>query len=144
MNTVGDTATNPKYRLLIIGAGGFGREMLGWIKSYPSLVQLPEGEWYVGGFLDDNPNALENYNVDVDIIGKPLEFDYQSNDRVICTIAEPKPKLKLGRTIMKRGVEFVNIISDPTILKRDNMFGVGVIMVPGSNMTTNITIGNFK
>jgi len=135
--------TTPKYRILIIGAGGFGREVLGWINSYPSLVQLPENEWTVGGFLDDNAQALDNYGLDVEVIGKPLEFDYKPTDRLLCTIAESKIRLEICRQLETLDVEFTSLISDSTILKRQNKLGKGIIMIPGSNMTTNVVIGNY-
>ena len=135
--------TIPKYRVLIIGAGGFGREVLGWINSYPSLVQLPENEWSIGGFLDDNTQALDNYKLDVEIIGKPLKFDYQPTDRLVCTIAESKTRLDICRQLETLNVEFINVISDLTILKRQNKLGKGIIMIPGSNMTTNVVVGNY-
>ena len=135
--------TVPKYRVLIIGAGGFGREVLAWIKSFPASIQLPKDEWYIGGFLDDNSQALDQYNIKEKIIGKPLEFEYQPEDRLICTIAEPHVKLKLCRQLEAQNRQFVNMFCDRSILERDNIFGKGIIMVPGANMTTNITVGNY-
>lgn len=135
--------TDQKYRVLIIGAGGLGREVLGWLRSYPESIQLPKDQWYFGGFLDDNLKALDNYDMEESIIGKPLEFDYKQSDRLICTIADPKTKLDICHQIESNNGKFVNLISDATILKRNNKIGKGVILVPGATMTTNVTIGNF-
>ena len=44
-----------QHRLLIIGAGGFGRELLGWALGVPPGAR----DWAIGGFLDANPAALE-------------------------------------------------------------------------------------
>jgi len=133
----------PKYRILIIGAGGFGREVLGWLLNYPSAIQLPENEWTFGGFLDDNLHALDGFDIDGMIIGKPLDFDYQPTDRLICAIANPEAKLSLCRQIQSQNGQFINMICDTTIFDRQNKLGIGVIMVPGAIITTNVTLGNF-
>ncbi|MBV5335588.1 hypothetical protein JZU48_00760, partial [bacterium] len=41
-------------KLLIIGAGGFGRELYVWASQHPDCGRA----WTLAGFLDDNPEAL--------------------------------------------------------------------------------------
>ena len=45
-------------KLIIVGAGGFGREVYNWAMD----VQKVNNEWKIGGFLDKNPRALEKYD----------------------------------------------------------------------------------
>lgn len=135
--------TFTKYRVLIIGAGGFGREVLNWLISYPTSIQFPLDRWYFGGFLDDNLNALDNFDIEGKILGKPLEFDYQSSDRLICAIANPEAKLPLCRRIESMNGQFINMICDETVYSRQNKLGKGIIMVPGAIITTNVSIGDF-
>lgn len=40
--------------LIIIGAGGCGRELLQWVKDINKVKKL----WNIKGFLDDDLNAL--------------------------------------------------------------------------------------
>ena len=47
-------------RLVIVGAGGFGREILSWVEDVPVSEKFQ-----VMGFLDDNPRALDGYNYPV-------------------------------------------------------------------------------
>ena len=49
-------------QLVIVGAGGLGREVLAWAR------QSVEG-WSVRGFIDDNGQALDGYAKDVPILG---------------------------------------------------------------------------
>ena len=46
--------------LIIVGAGGFGRELLQWIKD----INRIERKWNIAGFIDDNVEALKNYKCD--------------------------------------------------------------------------------
>ncbi|MBI1184761.1 transferase [bacterium] len=135
---------NPStYRILIIGAGGFGREILAWLRSYPASIQISQEEWSFGGFLDDNPNALDSYDIEGAVIGKPLDFDYQASDRLICAIADPEAKLKICRQIQANNGQFINMICDTKTLERQNKLGIGIIMVPGATITSHVALGNF-
>ncbi len=41
-------------KLLIVGAGGFGRELYVWASQHPDCGRA----WTLAGFLDDNADAL--------------------------------------------------------------------------------------
>ena len=43
--------------LIIIGAGGLGRQMFAWAKECPGYNK----EFDIKGFLDDNKNALNGF-----------------------------------------------------------------------------------
>ena len=51
--------------LLIVGAGGLGRELLQWVKD----VNSAEATWHIKGFLDDNPNRLDGIECDYEVVG---------------------------------------------------------------------------
>jgi len=53
-----------KYNIIIVGAGGFGREVYLWTKD-----SFPKGKYYIKGFLDDDKRALDKFNLDITIIG---------------------------------------------------------------------------
>ena len=44
-------------KLLIVGAGGFGRELYVWASQHPDCGQA----WELEGFLDDNSQALQSF-----------------------------------------------------------------------------------
>ena len=54
-------------RLIIIGAGSFGREILEYAIA---IVEAGKNEWEIGGFLDDNLHALDEYDVKYPILGR--------------------------------------------------------------------------
>ena len=45
------------YDIIILGAGGLGRELYLWAKD-----SFPKDQYKIKGFLDDNPKVLNNYN----------------------------------------------------------------------------------
>ena len=51
--------------LIIVGAGGFGREVLQCVKDINKVFQ----RWNIKGFIDDDPSALAKVECDYHIIG---------------------------------------------------------------------------
>lgn len=126
-------------RLLIIGAGGFGREVLSWAID----SQLMHQEWRVYGFLDENPLALDEYKCAYTIIGSPSTYQHEDEDVFICAIGDPKIKLSVCKKLRKRGAKFINLIHPSAIIGLDNRFGIGCVFSPKATITTNVTLGDF-
>jgi len=125
--------------LIIIGAGGFGREVLCWALD----VEPSQNEWRVGGFLDDNLAALDGYMLAHQIIGAPSSYVPNGNDVFICAIGHPKTKIKVCRSLQDRGALFINLIHPTALVGRFNKLGCGCILCPRSCITTNVTLGDF-
>ena len=73
-------------QLIIVGAGGFGRELLQWCKD----VQSVKKEWDIAGFIDDNTKALDGYKCDHKIIGTISEWIPEEDKVFAIAIADPK------------------------------------------------------
>lgn len=130
-----------KLRLLIIGASGFGRELLAWINDIIAAGHQPD--WEVGGFLDANPNALAKFGIDLPILADPATYQPQPQDRFVCAIGDPKTKLRISRALQARGAEFVNVIHPTAILGERCQIGTGLIMCPLSVVTVDTKLGDF-
>jgi sugar O-acyltransferase (sialic acid O-acetyltransferase NeuD family) len=126
-------------RLLILGAGGFGREVLEWASGVPTHAR----DWEIGGFLDANPSATKGYPCAVAILGDPLQFNYRPDDVVVPAIGDPASRLKLCRTLQARGVQFRTIVHPSAIVGQGCRLGVGTVLCPGVVVTTNVEMGDF-
>ena len=60
--------------LYIVGAGGFGREVYGWLIDELTLLK---GHTFIG-FLDDNNDALIGFELDHEDVGKKNCIKYKS------------------------------------------------------------------
>lgn len=125
-------------RLLIIGAGGFGREVLSWAMDIPKKNR----DWQIGGFLDINPNALKELDYDYPIID-PLLYTLNAEDRFICGIGRPETKLNICRKMIRNGGQFINIIHPSVRIGKNVTIGNGCIICPGSIITSDVIIGDF-
>lgn len=128
-----------KKRLLIVGAGGMGREVLAWAED----IVDSGADWYVGGFLDRNGTALESYDIDLPILGTPDTFQPLANDVFTCAIGDPKTKLDVSRSLQTRGAEFINLIHSSVIIGSRVQLGSGMIACPHVCITCDVRLGDF-
>ncbi|HJQ68486.1 MAG TPA: acetyltransferase [Blastocatellia bacterium] len=126
-------------RLLIIGAGGFGREVMGWA----SHANRDRRDWEVGGFLDSNPKALDGYGREVGIVGDPLTYTPSDTDLFVCAIGDPATKLRVCKELKERGASFLTLIHPTAVVGLDCVIGEGCVLCPGAVVTTNVTLGSF-
>lgn len=126
-------------RLLIIGAGGFGREVLKWALDIPQKNR----NWEVGAFLDANPAVLDAYNCGFSILDDPMNYFPKEGDRFICAIGHPLTKLRICRSLKERGAQFISLIHPTAIVGDRCIIGAGCIFCPGVVVTADVEIGDF-
>ena len=125
-------------RLLIIGAGGFGREVLAWARACPEH----EVDWEVGGFIDANPNALDGFNVSVPIVGSDIDYQPLPSDVFVCAIGNPADRRKSVERLLAKDACFVNVIHPTAVLGERVKLGIGVVVCPYCVCTSDIEIGD--
>jgi len=126
-----------KKRLIIVGAGGLGREV------YGLLTRQPSSEWILYGFLDDNPAALAGWDLPHKVIGGINHYQPSGRDVLIPAIGMPKSRLPACHTLKERGAHFINFIHPHTTIGNYNKIGSGCIIYPGVRLTAFITIGDY-
>lgn len=126
-------------RLLIVGAGGFGREVLNWAQDVPAVGR----DWDVGGFLDANLSAVNEYDCGFPVLDDPLAYAPQEDDRFICAIGHTRTKIRVCNHLKKRGAKFITLIHPTAVVGSTCVIGEGCIFCPGSIVTTDVRIGDF-
>ena len=126
-------------RLLIVGGGGFGREVLSWCLQAPAHTN----EWEIGGFLDSNPAALEKHNCEFGVVGDPSTYSPSGDDLFVLAIGNPKTKLRLCKALKERGASFITLLHPTVVIGRDCRIGEGCVLCPGAVLTTNVSLGSF-
>ena len=122
--------------LVIIGAGGFGREVAWLIER---INQVKE-EWNLMGFVDDN-DEIQNKEVNgYKVIGN-IEWLQQQEIYVVNAIGDPITKKK----IIERLNESKNtypVLIDPSVIYSNRVtFGEGSIICAANILTVDIKIG---
>ena len=125
--------------LIIIGAGGLGRELLQWIKD----SNIKDLVWNIKGFIDDNSNLLANIKCSHTIIGTVQDWIPTENEVFVCAIANPQIKENIVKKLKLKGANFTNVIHPSAIIGSENSIGEGLILYPFARITVNCTVGNF-
>ncbi len=126
-------------KLIIIGAGQFGREVADWVLQIPE----PSRKWHFAGFLDSRPHILNGFFENYSIIGSPFDYMPQENEVFVCAIGDPYEKEKFIATLKSKGALFQTIIHPSAVIGSHNRIGDGCIICPGAIITNNVTIENF-
>jgi sugar O-acyltransferase (sialic acid O-acetyltransferase NeuD family) len=125
--------------LIIIGAGGYGREVY-------NLATQCEGfnkDYIIKGFIDDNPNALNGFDNYPPIISKIKGYNIKDNDVFSCAIGNVKNKKQFCLDIIHKSGKFINLIHPTVNLNFNVKIGNGVIIFLHSNISNDCIIEDF-
>ena len=125
-------------RLLIIGAGGFGRELESWLDAVPEASR----DWRIHGYLDDGPDALAGYPSDYTVVGALSTFPFRESDVAVLAIGDPRSKQKVVGQLENR-VEFLTFIGPGSRMGKNVRLGRGTVIGVNCILTTNIDVGDF-
>jgi sugar O-acyltransferase (sialic acid O-acetyltransferase NeuD family) len=126
-------------KIIIVGAGGFGRELLQWIKD----INYIKPTWIIEGFIDDNLDALNNLTCDFNVIGKISDWQVKNNEVFALAIAEPHIKEQVVSAMISKGAVFESIIHPQAKICDFSTIGQGAILYPHSTIGPNCLIGDF-
>lgn len=126
-------------KILILGAGGFGRELLQWIKD----INKVKPTWEIAGFLDDNLHALDGVAHDTEIVGTIKDWQPKEDEEFALAFGSPELKRKIVRLMKAKGAHFASIIHPTAMLSEFAEYGEGFIMFPYSKLSCNSTVGDF-
>lgn len=126
-------------KIYIVGAGGFGRELLWWIKDINKVAPT----WEIMGFLDDEPSALDGYECDYKVVGSIKDWEPKKDEEFALALGSPELKRKIGGLLKSKGAHFASIIHPTAMLSEFAKHGEGFIMFPYSKLSANSTVGDF-
>ncbi|UMZ74712.1 acetyltransferase [Natranaerofaba carboxydovora] len=129
-----------KKKVAVIGAGGFGREVIKYIEDI-NEVNTTSKTFEIVGFVDDNYE--KDFFVDgYPVLGKIEELNDKDDIYVVCAIGNPKVKKELIERAKNNNCRFFNVIHPSVYMTKNVELGEGIIIGPYTVITTNIVIGN--
>jgi sugar O-acyltransferase (sialic acid O-acetyltransferase NeuD family) len=125
-------------QLIIIGAGGFGREVLEWALHCPAYRR----EWEIAGFLDDRADALAAHpEIKLPILGNTRDYEPRPEDTFLCAMGTPVLRARMRQRFEAQGGTFTRLIHESCIVGRRVDLGPGVILCPRVVLTCDISVG---
>jgi sugar O-acyltransferase (sialic acid O-acetyltransferase NeuD family) len=129
-----------RKKVVIIGAGGFAREVLDIFDACNDA-----GDHYVVlGYVVESPFGAPGAIVNEKPILGGLEWlDRHHRDVfVICGVGAPELRRRLVLETAKRGARFCSVLHPSVQMSRRNSIGSGVIIAAGCILTNQIQIGD--
>jgi len=121
--------------LIIIGAGGFGREVA-W------LATEAISSFNVLGFLDDREDISGTELGGYSLLGPVDCWPTHKNVQFVIAIGNPRVRIKVARRMAAEGdPRFATLIHKSCIAGPECKFAAGSIICAGCVLTTNINIG---
>ncbi len=122
--------------IIIIGAGGFGREVAWLIEDINKINH----EWNVVGFVDDN-ESIQGIEINGYKVVGNIEWLKGQKYNVVNAIGDPIIKKKVMDTLKESENKYPILIHPSVIYSELVNIGEGSIICAGSIITVNIEIG---
>lgn len=126
-------------KLLIVGASGFGRELLEWVAD----INEAEPTWDVVGFLDDKGAGPLECACDREIVGTIEEWEPAEDEFFALALANPGLKKRIVAHLLSKGARFASIIHPSARIAKTASYGAGLVMYPGSSLGPNDVVGDY-
>jgi sugar O-acyltransferase (sialic acid O-acetyltransferase NeuD family) len=124
--------------LIIIGAGGYGRE----VYAIAMGLQARGAPWKVKGFLDDRSGLLDGLAYDHPILGPVEEYEPTGEDLFVCALGDPATRRRYTEKILARGGRMANLFHWTSLATERISWGVGCVVGPFCALSCEIRIGD--
>lgn len=122
--------------IVIIGAGGFGREVAWLIED----INRVNPEWNIVGFVDDNENIQGKEINGYKVVGN-IDWLKDQDLYVVSAIGNPINKKKVVKRLEGSKNKYPILIHPSVIYSSIVEFGEGAIICAGNIISVNIKIG---
>jgi sugar O-acyltransferase (sialic acid O-acetyltransferase NeuD family) len=129
------------FDIIIVGAGGFGREVRQWARQ---LLVGPN--YHFRGFIDDDPDIDESIlgsRVLGSIRSSKNQYDIQNSDRFIYAIGNVDNKRSIVEGLQQRGAKFISLIHPTAVIAETATLGEGVVVCPFALVSDRAVISDF-
>lgn len=111
--------------LIIVGAGGFGRELaeMLWDVFSPS-------EYRLAGFLAQGASRVTSDGLDLPVLGDPVTYLPSAADRLIMAIGHMNARRQVIESLEGRGGQFVSFVHPLARIAKTAKIGQGAVIYP--------------
>lgn len=126
-------------KIIIVGAGGFGREAYYLIKD----INKVSPTWELLGFLDDKVKSLADKKIGAPILASVDAWQPSEEEFFVLGIASPKAKEAVANKLREKGARFATLVSPQAIVNETATLGEGCVVTSFSSIGDCCVIGDF-
>lgn len=124
--------------IVIVGAGGFGREVLQYVIDTFGRDERST----VKGFLDDAPPDLSGFDLDYPVLGDTATYRPEPGDRFVIAIGEPSVRARVAESLDARGARFLTVVHPLAYVSAAATIGDGCIVAPFATVGAHARLGD--
>jgi sugar O-acyltransferase (sialic acid O-acetyltransferase NeuD family) len=133
-----DATPSDCERIIIVGAGGFGREVLQWARH-----AWPEHVHKLAGFVSADPTKLDGHAPSLSILATPNDFELRPTDGFVLGIGIPRIRRVVAEQLEARGARFLALIHPTAIVAETAHIGTGTVICPYAIVSDAVRLGRF-
>lgn len=128
-------------RIVIVGGGGFGRELYGYIKGDLSAGRL--NGYALAGVLDDNPNCeLAVKSQELTYLGALSNFEPKGNEVLVIAIGRASIRRNMFDQIKRRNISLFTYVHSSAQVMHEVTVGEGSIVCPNTIINAGAKLGD--
>ncbi len=129
--------------IIIVGAGGFGREVFHWLQDWIGFDTNRRYAFQIKGFLGLDDKELDDFDLPVGILGHEGTYKFQEDDLFVMAVGQPALKRKIANRMIELKAEFFTLVHPTAIVCSSAKIGVGVVLCPFSIVSSDVRLGDF-
>jgi sugar O-acyltransferase (sialic acid O-acetyltransferase NeuD family) len=126
-------------RIILVGAGGFGREVLSWAHDAHTIGTLGKVDF----FIDDNPQANISSEYDCTYLGTIKDLSIRPDDKFLLGISSPNVKRKIFERFSDHLDKFLSFMHPSAVIAKTAKVGRGVVICPFALVSADTKILDF-
>ena len=125
-------------RILIAGAGGFGREVLHWARdAWPAQASM------IGGFLSDDLRRLDGLSTELGILSTIDDYRPLKGDYLLLGIGVPYSRRRVAERLHLCQARFLTLVHPLAAVAPNAVIGEGSVVCPFAIVSDSVKIGRF-
>jgi sugar O-acyltransferase (sialic acid O-acetyltransferase NeuD family) len=126
-------------RTIIVGGGGFGRELFSWAQDCSEAGSLPT----LGGIIDDDPHVLEGFQTPVGWLSRIQDFAPSAEDHLVLAIGGCEARQRVAELLRGRGGRFVGLVHPTVVISRSASVADGIVACPFAMISAYARVAEF-
>lgn len=128
--------TTEPERILIVGAGGFGREVVHWARA-----AWPGWAGRLAGFLAADGGGRPAGALPLPILADPSAFEPRPGDGLVLAIGIPGVRRRVAEGLLARGASFLTLVHPTAVVAATAVLGPGAVVCPQAIVSDAAVLG---